>query len=539
VKVASISYIKSLTFFLFVPALLAGCYKVCNDGRIAHSVRAKAGELGWSQWQEMRIVGIEPDAMAYGAIIRLCGARGQAERAMNLLEEMDRFEVKPTTLCFSSALRAVAKSHEIAIRFERGWSRKQLRRELFAAHHGNLARNIVIMAENAEVELDEGFVSSLMLCAAAAGDSATAKAIYLAAEVRKLENLRTVGPNSHLQRLRGEPGITDPSLKLASGRPSQLLLSEEVQGTDSDVQPNKTVSSHPPVIRDETAVASDTNDYAPSSIQERKRLYPSYGEREYGKDTRALSALLRSCAQAVNSNGIGTLWQGSQNQGFLDENSLRLITTRGQPSYRDKSIPGVNTTKVGIGALRRYDEDEREGRNKKDVRKKFRGLYLDDDAATTIDELDDTFAQMFVDDNGRPIVHQNNKPITLSIDAKSEMLDGNRVDDISASFDARSGKIIVNGEGELAAFQSEAATIGITKPLPEPDRDSSSSQQEDELYFDYDAMRWKNRPKIAEKPEERQKSPSYFETQRLQEMRNELMNKDGQQLDDTFDIMVS
>ena len=101
-------------------------------------------------------------------IIRLCSARGQPERAINLLEEMHRFDVKPTTLCFSSALRAVARSHEIGTRFERGWSQKQLRRESFTAHHGKMAREIVIMAENAEVEFDDGFVSALMLCAAAA-----------------------------------------------------------------------------------------------------------------------------------------------------------------------------------------------------------------------------------------------------------------------------------------------------------------------------------------------------------------------------------
>jgi pentatricopeptide repeat protein len=70
-------------------SLLAACYKVCNDGRIPHPIRAKAGKFGWQQWQEMRIVGIEPDVMAYGAIIRLCASRGQPERAINLLEMME------------------------------------------------------------------------------------------------------------------------------------------------------------------------------------------------------------------------------------------------------------------------------------------------------------------------------------------------------------------------------------------------------------------------------------------------------------------
>lgn len=43
-------------------SLLAACYKICNDsGRNSHAVRAKAGTFGWKYWQEMRIIGIEPD----------------------------------------------------------------------------------------------------------------------------------------------------------------------------------------------------------------------------------------------------------------------------------------------------------------------------------------------------------------------------------------------------------------------------------------------------------------------------------------------
>lgn len=43
-------------------SLLAACYKICNDsGRNSHAIRAKAGKFGWKHWQEMRIVGIEPD----------------------------------------------------------------------------------------------------------------------------------------------------------------------------------------------------------------------------------------------------------------------------------------------------------------------------------------------------------------------------------------------------------------------------------------------------------------------------------------------
>lgn len=108
--------------------------------------------------------------------------------------------VKPTTLLFTSALRAVAKSHEIATKFNGGTSKKNRRRESIASYHGRLARKIVILAEQAEVRQDDGFVSALMLCAAAAGDASTARAIYLASKVRRLDHLRTCGGKDHLNR---------------------------------------------------------------------------------------------------------------------------------------------------------------------------------------------------------------------------------------------------------------------------------------------------------------------------------------------------
>jgi pentatricopeptide repeat protein len=54
---------------------LAGVYvswrratKVCTDGRISHSVRKRRVRWVGKKWQEMRIVGLDPDVMAYGAI---------------------------------------------------------------------------------------------------------------------------------------------------------------------------------------------------------------------------------------------------------------------------------------------------------------------------------------------------------------------------------------------------------------------------------------------------------------------------------------
>ena len=60
-------------------SLLAGCFKAYNSDSSPRAIRIQAGELGWSKWKEMRILGIEADVMAYGAILHLCSARGQAE----------------------------------------------------------------------------------------------------------------------------------------------------------------------------------------------------------------------------------------------------------------------------------------------------------------------------------------------------------------------------------------------------------------------------------------------------------------------------
>ena len=297
--------------------------------------------------------------MAYGAMLRLCAARGQPERAIGLLEDMERFEVKPTTLCFSAALRSVARSHETAIRFERGWSRRDMLRETTAAHHGKMARQIVILAEVTEVEHDDGFISALMLCTAAAGDSATTKAVLLASEVRKMDHLRTIG-GSRQEAFENH----DDDLQLESSEMTTAMTTTNIDA--------------------ELAIGGKSQ----KSYNNNKDI-STYTEREYGKDTRVISALIHSCAQAMNKNGIGTMWAGRENLGSLDENSLRLITTRWEPSYVDTSVPGVSSTKVGIGALRRMDEKEKYEELKPGKRKKFRGLYIDDEDLITIDDIED------------------------------------------------------------------------------------------------------------------------------------------------------
>lgn len=312
-----------------------------------------------------------PLVMAYGAILRLCAARGLPERAIGLLEDMERFEVKPTTLCFTAALKSVARSHEIVNRYQRGTSRREMKRETITAHHGKMARQIVILAESAEVQHDDGFTSALMLCAAAAGDSATSKAILLASEVRKMDHLRTIGGS--------RPDALD------DGENDLQLEARPMSGAEK----SKSNAEKGELINAEGALNKNSENV--------KEI--SFGEREYGKDTRVISAFVHSCAQALNKNGLGTMWAGRENLGYLCENSLRLITTRWEPSYRDTSVPGVNSTKVGIGALRHMDEREQDYEYTPGKRKKFRGLFVDENDLATIDDIENDSDDEYIDDS--------------------------------------------------------------------------------------------------------------------------------------------
>jgi len=430
-------------------SLLAACYKAANDGgRVAHNIRAKAGKLAWQKWQEMRVVGVDPDVMAYGAILRVTAAQGQPERALNILQEMQQLQVKPTTLCFTSALKAVARSHATAIRYERGSSRKSKRREFITSHHGKLARSILIMAENAQVEQDDGFVSALILCAAASGDVATAKAVYVASQIRKLDQFRTIGPDSHLARLRGEESLVEQlQIGEASGS-SEVALSEDSVGS---------------LKRHEKST---------------KKRYPSFAEREYGKDSRALSAILRACAQATDQNGIGTMWQGRENEGYLCVNSLRLLQARRVPQYTDNSIPGQGRLDELRWAGEDKDEDYRGGKRK---RRKFEGIEYDEDAGTTLDELDEQFSRMFLEDDGR--LKKEYRKTTYDDIWRMKYGDDDGTGDPPEAIPE-----IVNSSDEYVIDSSER------KPTSLPQQ----SEPKEEMYFDYDTMRWQTRPRRLE-----------------------------------------
>lgn len=348
-------------------SLLKACYKVVNNASLSPAMKARAGEIGWNAWQELRINGHSADVMAYGAIIRLCAARGQPERCINFIEEMNQFGIKPTTLIFTAALQAVSRSQRISLRFQGGKSKKHMRRNILCSWHGKMARDIVIMAENAEVEQDCGFVTALMLCAAAQGDSSTAKAIMVASEIRNMDHLRTIGSKAHINSLQ-PPGERE-NLFLSSGP-------DPLQQADSSLEPNlpATISS------------ISTLDYFDQTT-----VIPTENEKR-----RYLSALLHAYSSAIDQSGLGDLWCGDWNKGFLHEETLFRLKERQVPQYHDNKIPGVSGTDLGLSGMT-YDvdgeEDEREKKAFK--KKKFEGLKDVDGIGMTLDDLDEEEWEMF------------------------------------------------------------------------------------------------------------------------------------------------
>lgn len=355
-------------------SLLASCFKVINTAAMPQQIKAEAGNLAWDRWKELRINGLEPDVMAFGAIIRIMAARGFPEKALNLIEEMQVNEVKPTTLIFSSALKAVSRSHANALRFEGGRSKKNKRREFITAHHGKLAKRIVVLAEQADVEQDDGFTSALMLCAATAGDAATAKAIYLASEVRKLENLRTIGGPEHLSMIRGEDPVMkdDESTLIDTGNNRNLEVSESFSNTAEEgslMLHNESKANSPKLMLN----------------PKKKKI-----------DTRKLNALLCANANALEKRGLGDIWRGKENKGYLDESSLRYIKMRYTPQYVDKSIPGLTSIEAGLGGVQ-WDDQHLDKQGKKLRLRKFMGP-IGDQEDNRIDELDPTLYRLLVDD---------------------------------------------------------------------------------------------------------------------------------------------
>jgi pentatricopeptide repeat protein len=437
-------------------SLLAGCARVCGDGRIAHPVRTAAAAAAWEHgWQEMFRAGIEPDVMAYGALLRLWAARGLGERALDTLEEMQRFGVKPTTLCYTFALRAIARSHATAIRYENGGTKRFGRRGEVTLHHGKLTRSVLIHAESAGVIQDDGFVAALTECAAIAGDVATAKAIYLASQLRREfgPQLRGIGPDEHLARLRGEPVDEYGTYDLVEGSSNGNSMSVTGGRDDNNNNNNRSLSV--------AALESSRN----------LQSYEAYTEREYGIDTRPLNAILYACSNALQNN-LGTMWQGRENEGYLCINSLRLIAERRKPQYEDPSIPGAKITDNLTWDGLEHGEDRQPG--------VFRGVDVDENVAGDLDELDETYSKMLLNEDG---------------ELKEEFRKASPRDIWSLKYgpDREEPNADYAG-GELLMQNASVAEIITRGNNDAPSKDSDQvAQPVSDIYFDSIAMCWKKR----------------------------------------------
>ena len=103
-------------------------------------------------------------------------------------------------------------------------------------------------------------------------------------------------------------------------------------------------------------------------------------------------------------NGLGNLWAGSTNLGYLDEWSLRAIETRPRPQYRDRSIPGMTTVDHLPPEMWEKDADKGvQTMSKRLRREKYRGIEAkEDELMRTMDELDTDLYNMLRDPNEPP-----------------------------------------------------------------------------------------------------------------------------------------
>jgi hypothetical protein len=243
----------------------------------------------------------------------------------------------------------------------------------------------------------------------------------------------------------------------------------------------------------------------------------SFGEREYGKDSRVLSAIMQACANAAGPNMVGSMWQGRENEGYLCENSLRLICARRVPEYVDNSIPGAGRTD---NLTREADTKDRDYRGNKRQSSKSSGIVEDESVAMTLDELDDAFSRYFVDKEGRR-KPEYRKPTLADIWNKRYGLRSG-INDAYGTPDwaleqgpqhAITSHGVNEPQNAPIHFNSDtmrwedgppqietsntkkssfpAGNIAAKSPLPS----DTAPVTEEELFFDSDAMRWKTRPK--------------------------------------------
>lgn len=449
-------------------SFFSACYKLISRSDVHPSIKSDAANRAWARWKEMRIHSVAPDVMAYGALLRIFAAQGRPEQAIDLLEEImmqmmmpvnadgvlnkngdevmmrnadgeedgwyvDRegktVRVKPTTLLFTSALRAVAKSHETANKLNGGMSKKNRRRESITSYHGRLARKIVVLAEQAEVRQDDGFVSALMLCAAAAGDSSTARAIYLASKVRRLDHLRTCGGKDHLKRLQGLIP-EDDRLQLIGG-------GQDDGNSDAPALMLGGGSSNKPALRSTEEAFVDEHE--------------AYELREYGTDTRILTTLLLAHSKAMEAKGLGSMWKGRYNRGYLCPNSLRYLEAYNHPQYENMAIPGLNPSEAGLSSegWQPEDFDDGGGKNSKQLRKKhkFNMKQITDDMQGNRKDDQDSFFDGFDPDPEDDWRLQMDREAKFNGGGEEEEVSRDWLHDKLVGSDDRLGQFLPAGDG--------------------------------------------------------------------------------------------
>jgi hypothetical protein len=260
-----------------------------------------------------------------------------------------------------------------------------------------------------------------------------------------------------LRRLQGESVPSDGPLAITGGQtPLYLPDGTNASDIDQDVTTNDIVARN--------------GNRAITHSPKQKKIYPSFEEREYGKDTRKLSALLFACSQAVESHGLGTQWAGRDSKGYLCANSLRLLTVRPQPKYHYPAIPGVSSTEVGMGSIEWKDENP-EHLSKSLRRAKYMGIKQDDSVGYTMDDIPEEFYNMFKNEYEQT----ENK--------NDEFMDPMPLDKEQWEIQKKAKAAVAMRERKKREFEKQESSI----------EEASYKESDEEWYFDDDVMRWKTR----------------------------------------------
>lgn len=95
------------------------CTVRCRGPRVSRfaSVRAcmltvvrcrRSPGRAWRLWKDMIIWGVQPDAMAYNTMIKLCAETNQYEKAMTFLDDMDMDDHRPSRITMEALIKAAA-----------------------------------------------------------------------------------------------------------------------------------------------------------------------------------------------------------------------------------------------------------------------------------------------------------------------------------------------------------------------------------------------------------------------------------------------